>query len=200
MTSTTAPAPARSRWRTVDIVVAGVVAAAFGVVFFYWNQLWNVLEPAFVAFPPGRALIYGMWLLPGVLGGLIIRRPGAALFCELVAALISAALGSSLGLVVVLYGLGQGLGAELAFAATRYRRWGLPVALLAGGLAGLVPAIVDPIAYYPDFTAGWRIAWAAIVVASSMLIAGLGSWLLVRALAPTGVLAPFAAGRDQHLT
>ncbi len=200
MTSTTAPAPARSRWRTVDIVVAGVVAAAFGVVFFYWNQLWNILEPAFVAFPPGRALIYGMWLLPGVLGGLIIRRPGAALFCELVAALISAALGSSLGLVVVLYGLGQGLGAELAFAATRYRRWGLPVALLAGGLAGLVPAIVDPIAYYPDFTAGWRIAWAAIVVASSMLIAGGGSWLLVRALAPTGVLAPFAAGRDQHLT
>lgn len=200
MTSTPAPAPVQSRWRTVDIVVAGVVAATFGVVFFYWNQLWNVLEPAFVAFPPGRALIYGMWLLPGVLGGLIIRRPGAALFCELVAALISAALGSSLGLVVVLYGLGQGFGAELAFAVTRYRRWGLVTALLAGGLAGLVPAIADPIAFYPDFTAGWRTAWAAIVVASSMLIAGLGSWLLVRALAPTGVLAPFAAGRDQHLT
>ena len=29
------------------------------------------------------------------------------------------------------------------------------------------------------------------------LIAGVGSWLLVRALAPTGVLAPFPSGREQ---
>jgi energy-coupling factor transport system substrate-specific component len=32
---------------------------------------------------------------------------------------------------------------------------------------------------------------------SSAVIAGLGAWLLVRALARTGVLAPFPSGRDQ---
>jgi energy-coupling factor transport system substrate-specific component len=29
------------------------------------------------------------------------------------------------------------------------------------------------------------------------MLAGLGSWLLVRALARTGVLSPFGSGRDQ---
>jgi energy-coupling factor transport system substrate-specific component len=38
-----------------------------------------------------------------------------------------------------------------------------------------------------------------LLAASSLVVAGLGSWVLVRALAKTGVLAPFASGRDQAL-
>jgi energy-coupling factor transport system substrate-specific component len=34
---------------------------------------------------------------------------------------------------------------------------------------------------------------------SSTVIAGAGSWLLVRALAPTGVLDRFGAGRERAL-
>ena len=30
-----------NRWRTVDIVVAAIIAVAFGVVFWAWNLLWN---------------------------------------------------------------------------------------------------------------------------------------------------------------
>jgi energy-coupling factor transport system substrate-specific component len=33
---------------------------------------------------------------------------------------------------------------------------------------------------------------------SGALVAGVGAWLLVRALAATGVLAPFAVGREQR--
>jgi energy-coupling factor transport system substrate-specific component len=39
--------------------------------------------------------------------------------------------------------------------------------------------------------------YGVLVVASSALVAGVGAWLLVRALAPTGVLAPFRSGREQ---
>ena len=35
------------------------------------------------------------------------------------------------------------------------------------------------------------------MVLSGILIAGTGSWLLLRALAPTGVLNQFAAGQNQ---
>jgi energy-coupling factor transport system substrate-specific component len=31
--------PATNRWRTVDIVVASILAVAFGIVF----QLWNII-------------------------------------------------------------------------------------------------------------------------------------------------------------
>ena len=42
------------------------------------------------------------------------------------------------------------------------------------------------------------LVYGVLVAASAAVVAGLGSWLLLRALAPTGVLAPFASGRDQR--
>ena len=186
-----------ARWRTVDIVVAAVVAVAFGVVFAAWNTLWGATSGAFAAFPPAQAFMYGMWLVPGVLGGLLIRKPGAAVFTELVAAIVSVFLGAPSPLFIALYGLLQGLGAEAVFAAFRYRRWGLPVALAAGAGAGLVPAILDNVLYNAAWAPAWMLVYAVLVIASSTVMAGLGGLALVRALARTGVLAPFASGREQ---
>ena len=127
------------RWRTVDIVVTATIAVAFGVVFWAWGILWNAVAPAFVAFPPAQGFMTSIWLVPGVLGALIIRKPGAAIFCEVVAALIEALLGSSWGLLDVVSGLAQSVGPELVFAVFAYKRWGLGVALAAGAAA--VPGV-----------------------------------------------------------
>ena len=124
------------RWRTVDIVVAATIAVAFGVVFFAWNSVWAGLKPAFVFMPPARNLIYGMWLVPAVLGALIVRKPGAALFTELVAAIVASLLGSQWGLDTILSGFVQGAAAELVFALTLYRTWTPVVAVAAGAAAG----------------------------------------------------------------
>jgi energy-coupling factor transport system substrate-specific component len=51
--------------------------------------------------------------------------------------------------------------------------------------------------YYPSTAFEVQLAYGAFMLISGVVIAGAGSWLLVRALAPTGVLAPFSAGRDQ---
>jgi energy-coupling factor transport system substrate-specific component len=45
----------------------------------------------------------------------------------------------------------------------------------------------------------YRVPYALLTIASSTVIAGLGSWALVRALAPTGVLDRFGAGRERAL-
>ena len=186
-------------WRTVDIVVASSIAAAFGVIFWAWGQLWNAAQPAFTGFPPAQGFMYGVWLLPGVLGALIIRKPGAAIYTELVASIISAFLGTAWGLQVVLYGLVEGAAPELVFAFLLYRSWKLPAALAAGAVAGVAAALLDLALYYTDWSGGWQLSYTLLLVASSLVIAGAGSWLLVRALAKTGVLAPFASGRDQAL-
>ncbi len=186
-------------WRTVDIVVASSIAAAFGVIFWAWGQLWNTAQPAFTGFPPAQGFMYGVWLLPGVLGAMIIRKPGAAIYTELVASIISAFLGTAWGLQVVLYGLVEGAAPELVFAFLLYRSWKLPAALAAGAAAGLAAALLDLALYYADWSGGWQLTYALLLAASSLVVAGLGSWVLVRALAKTGVLAPFASGRDQAL-
>ncbi len=186
---------ALTRWRTVDIVVASVIAVAGGVVFWAWSQLWVTTGSAFAAFPPSQAVMYGIWLAPGVIGGLIIRKPGAALYTELVAAIIEALLGSAWGLSVVFYGLAQGVAPELVFALFRYRSWRLPVCLLGGLAAGAAAACLDLVYYYGAWRTDWKLAYIAIVATSAAIVAGLGGWSLVRALGRTGVLQPFPSGR-----
>jgi energy-coupling factor transport system substrate-specific component len=185
-----------SDWRTVDVVVASSIAVAFGVVFWAWGNLWNAVQPAFTGFPPAQGFMYGVWLVPGVLGALVLRKRGAAVYVELVASIVSALLGTAWGLNVVLYGLAQGAAAELVFAMALYASWRLHTALLAGALAGVAAALLDLLFYYADWSGGWQLTYGVLLAASSAVVAGLGSWLLVRALARTGVLAPFAAGAD----
>lgn len=184
-------------WRIVDIVVAAVVGVAFGVVFAAWNVLWGTMSPLFTAFPPAQAVLYGMWLLPGVLGGLLIRKPGAAVFTEVVAAAVSMVVYPGVGPIIIAYGLAQGIAAELVFAAGRYRRWTFPIAVVAGAVCGVVPAIADNLLYNVAWAASWQLSYAAIVIVSSTAIAGIGSYALFRALARTGVLSPFASGREE---
>src|SRR5947208_7619386 len=131
----TEPVAAGTRWRTVDIVVTAVLGVAFGVVFWAWNLLWAATGTAFTAFPPAQAVLYGVWLLPAVVAPLIVRKPGAAIFAETVAAIVSALLGAQWGAQVVLYGLIQGLAGGPGFAVFRYRRFGWIQARLPAGRA-----------------------------------------------------------------
>lgn len=185
------------RWRTVDIVLGAVLAVAFGAVFQAWNLLWSATLPAFAAVAPLQGFMYGVWLLPAVLVPLVIRRPGAALLGEGVAAVASVLFGAPWGLLIVVYGLVQGGAAELVFAMGLYRRWGLPTAVLAGAAAGTAAALLDLVLFYPSWAAGFQVIYAALVIPSAAIVAGLGGWLLVRALARTGVLGAFPAGREQ---
>lgn len=184
-------------WRVVDIVVAAVVAVAFGVAFLAWNALATATIPVFAFLPPAQAILNGLWLLPAVLVGLIVRRPGAALFGGLVSAAVSVLLGSPYGADALVSGALQGTGAELGFAIGLYRRWTLPFAILAGALSGLFATAHDVLVYYPDADAGVWAVYGVASVLSGAIVAGLGAWLLLRALTATGVLRDFAAGRDQ---
>jgi energy-coupling factor transport system substrate-specific component len=185
-------------WRTVDIVVAAAIAIAFGVVFWAWNQVWAAATPAFVAIPPAQNILYGVWLVPAVLAGLIIRKPGAALFTEIVAASVSAILGSQWGLDAVVSGALQGLGAEIVFLLAGYSRWTIAVALIAAAGTALAAWVHDTPLYYADVGLSAQLVILAFMVGSAILIAGVGSWLLMRSLVQTGVLAQFPAGRAQQ--
>ncbi|WP_112136673.1 ECF transporter S component [Glycomyces dulcitolivorans] len=194
--STALAAP--GRWRTVDILTCAVLAVAFGVVFWAWNFVWAGLDPVLAFLPPLKGVLYGVWLIPAVLAPLIVRRVGAGLLTEALAATVSALLGSVWGVLVIYQGLIQGLGGELAFAAGRYRRFGTPTAVAAGALACIAATLFDVVVWYPD-TALWafKIPYIAFAALSGALVAGLGSKALVAAMLPTGVLDRFPAGRER---
>ena len=184
------------RWRVVDIVVASVLAVAAGLVFVIWNVAHSPITAPLNALLPGlQALAGGGWLFAGVLTALVIRKPGAALYGEVVAATVSALVGNQWGVLTIESGLVQGLGAELVFAVFLYRRWNLPVAILAGALAGVALAVNDLILWYPGAATAFAVIYTASAVVSGAVIAGVLSWFVVRGLARTGALSRFESGR-----
>jgi energy-coupling factor transport system substrate-specific component len=185
-----------NRWRTIDIVIASIIAVAFGVIFWAWGLLWN--GPADAIPLPFRAALYGMWLVPAVLGALVIRKPGAAFYTLTLAALVSVALGTSWGWTIVLQGPLEAAAAELVFAAFAYQVWTLPVAMIAAAAAGVAASVYDAFVWYGDTS--WvtlRVPYIAITALSSLVVAGVGSVYLTRALAQTGVLDRLPSGRER---
>jgi energy-coupling factor transport system substrate-specific component len=187
---TTAP---DTRWRTRDIVVAAVIGVAFGVVFWAWGIVWELppIKALSTLALPLRDLGYAVWLIPAVLAPLIIRKPGAALFAELVAAGVSALMGSLWGVDTLLSGFVQGAAAELVFAFTLYRVWSFPILSIAAIASAAAAWLHDWQLYYleVDLTVQlWRLLFMAI--SAVVLVAG-GSVALHRSLKRAGVLDGF---------
>ncbi|MFT4212642.1 MAG: ECF transporter S component [Microbacterium sp.] len=188
---------ARFRWRVVDIVVASVIGVAAGVIFWAWGQAWTPLSTGLAFLPGLEGLLSGGWLFAGVLGGLVIRKPGAALYTEIVAAVVSMAVGTQWGFETFIWGVLEGVGAEIGFAVLLYANWRLLGALVSGAFAGLSTAILDTnLSSIAAYDIGPRTVYFFSSIVSGILLAGLVSWLIVRALAATGALDRFAAGRE----
>ena len=185
------------RWRVVDLVTATAIAAASGLVFWMWDFICTAPLTLFGAVTPGfEGILNAFWLFAGPLAAIIIRKPGAALYAETVAAMLELLLGNQWGaggsLVV---GIMQGVGAELGFALLAYRGWNLASTMRSGALAGLGCGI-----YYWITNPGWGVLRASVYLATSVvsgaLIAGGLSWVLYRMLMKTGALDHFASGRQ----
>ncbi len=182
-----------TRWRTRDIVVAAVIGVAFGVVFWAWNLLYAAAEPAFAFAPPVRDIMYGVWLMPAILAPLIIRKPGAAVFAEMVAAGVSALLGSQWSVDTLLSGFIQGAAAELVFAFTLYRSYGIATLVGAAAASALAAFIHDWVLYYAAIEPTVQFVRLVVMLISAAVIAAAGSVLLVRSLRRSGVLDGFPA-------
>ena len=205
-------------WRTVDILTVAFLGAAFGVAFWGWGVFYNGPVTALkIGYAPLMGLFAGPWFLAGVVGGLVVRRPGAALFCEVVAALVSMLPGTEWGATVLVSGILQGLGAELAFAVLGYSAFGAAAAALAGVLSAPLEWAFEVVQFPASWAdvpvlsvlaggGGWYAEWdvtdklvyLGAMAVSGAVLAGLVGWLLVRALARAGALSAFPAGQEHR--
>lgn len=197
-TSVRATAPL-TRWRTVDLLTVAFLGAAFGIAYWGWGLLYEGPSTALGnVFPPLAAFLYAPWLMAGVVGGLVVRRPGAALLCEVVAAVVEMLPGSQWGFSTLISGILQGLGAELAFLILGYGSFGLVAAIFAGALAAPMEAVYEVYTYYPDWSFGYQVAYVASFAAGGAVIAGVGGWLITKALAKAGALNAFPPGQEER--
>lgn len=184
-------------WRTRDLIVAAALAVPLGLVWsFVWGQVWlwgRGLSPQL------GIVLTGFYVVGGVLVGYILRRPGAALLGEMLAALLEIPF-TPFGAVALWLGFIQGAGVEAVFAATRYRRWDLPVLILAGAVGAAAMFVL-----YEYTTFGYsklgvevQVLNLALKLIGGALFAGLAGKLIADALAQTGVLDNFPIGRGRR--
>ncbi len=194
--TTTRSASATPSWRTIDLMTTAVIGVVFGVAYWGWSSGYTAIETAAPVIGAAKGLLGGPWLIAGVVGGLVVRRPGAALVAETLAAAVSGMIGTQWGATVLLSGVLQGLGVELALAFFLFRSYRVWVAMLGGVLAAAFEMLYEWDAYWSGMTTGWKLTYLGCFALSGAVVAGVGGWALTRALAASGAIDALPAGRE----
>jgi energy-coupling factor transport system substrate-specific component len=187
----------RRAWAMKDLVLMVVLGVVFGFAYWALVQAWNGLSV--LMGPAGdlsQHILLGGWLLVAPIAVAIIRRPGAGVAAEILASVVEVVfLGSPVGPLLFIAAAIQGIGSELPFAVTRYRRFGWGIFALSGLLgAGLV-------FFWSAFRFGWYgqdifLLRLLLQCLSGIILGGLLAKVIVDALARTGVVDNFAIGRE----
>jgi energy-coupling factor transport system permease protein len=174
-----------SKLKLTDILVTVVISIGFGIIYKLWGPVYNLLKPFGLH---ADQLIYGMWFMAATVAFLIIRKPGVALLAEIAASSGEFLMGSEWGLEVLLFGLIQGLFAELIFLITRYKRYDVITICTAALGSAIGSILMDYFKGYMGDLVLWNLSlFIGARLLGSIVIAGIGAFYLVKALEKTGV-------------
>lgn len=186
-----------------DVLFIAITSVLFGV--FYLGTVYAGTFLTGVLTPFGLGILgfepfYGVWFMAAVFITYVMQKPWVGVIAEMLAAFLEVLMGNMFGPIIFVSGLIQGLGSEAAFAAFRYRRFGLAQTLLASLGCTVFSFIWTGIRQgYHTFQPGILIAIFSIRLISSIVFCGFGCKLLGDKLAKAGVLKGFALGTGQKL-
>ena len=179
-----------------DVLITVVIALVFAVVYSVWGGVYTALQPLGLHL---NELVYGVWFIAAVVAYLIIRKPGVALIAEFAAASGETIVMLQFDVMLMLYGVIQGLACEIVFALIRYKSVSLMAAVSAGVAAALSTLPLDWFYGYLGQLETWNLLlMIGFRVLSGALIAGWLAHVLYRALKETGVLKLVGSRRADH--
>lgn len=117
----TVPNSKRS-WDLRDVIFIAIIAIFFGIIYELWSFAYYAVAATPLK-PYAGDLTLGVWLMAGPLAGILLKKIGASLISELLAAIVEMFLFSSWGAANIISGFVQGVGSELGFALTGYKNW-----------------------------------------------------------------------------
>ena len=178
-----------------EMVLTTVVAVALGVSFWGWTFVYEIAKPVLKV--SGLSyLVAGFWILASVLLSQIIRKPGIAIIASVIAAFFESLL-THWGIMSVLWGLVQGLGAELIFIFFLYRKWDLKVLILASAMSATLSYSLDFYLYdYKNLSLGFNLTQFISFIVSSIFLAGFFSEILTKRLVKLGLLDQFLIAKN----
>lgn len=180
-----------------EIVLTTVVAVALGVSFWGWTFIYEIAKPALKV--SGLSyLVAGFWIFASVFLSQIVRKPGIALIASIVAAFVESLL-THWGIMSVLWGIVQGLGAEVIFMLFLYRKWDLKILILASAMSAIFSYVLDFSLYdYKNLSLGFNLIQLISFIISSVFLAGVLSDLVSKRLLRLGLLDQFLIAKNSN--
>jgi energy-coupling factor transport system substrate-specific component len=173
-----------------EIVLTLVLSVALGVAFWGWTFIYELAKP-FLKVAGLSYLVAGFWILASIMLPNIVRKPGIAIIASLMAAFIESLL-THWGMMSLIWGLVQGLGAEIIFFIFAYRKWNVVVLAFAAALSSLLSYTLDYYIYdYSALSLGFNLLQLASFILSSIILAGVLSYVLGNRLVRLGILDQF---------
>ena len=169
---------------TTDLLIMAVLAAV-GAVISAWviNPLvraLNIGSPYLATWPGALHLLFV------VLAGQIVKKPGAALITGIINGLAQLLFGNAAGALALLYGLANGVGAEVGLAIGKYK-FSLLSCMLSGAFGVATGFMVDLFYWFPNFTLPMQIAYVVNAFFAGLIVTGLVAFAIRKALARANI-------------
>ncbi|HBY94988.1 MAG: ECF transporter S component [Ardenticatenaceae bacterium] len=173
-------------YTTKDIVTIVVVSVIFGIIGAGWGFVWNIAFAVPAIGASFASAISFVWFVAPLVSFYLIRKPGVALFTQLLAGIVAILAGHPAGVVVYGWYVIEAVTAEAGFAVFRYRNWGLPAMLLAGFLQAFEYAW--GLYYFQIYNYGFAAwFWPWVAMFATAWLAGPIGLTIGRALGRTGL-------------
>ena len=129
----------------------------------------------------------------------VIRKPGIGIIAEMLAALLEVLMGNMFGPIIFISGFIQGVGCEMAFFFTKYRKYDQTTMIFSAIGASFLSFIWTGIRQsYWNMSIGVVLFILVIRTISAIIFCGFGSRLLAEGLAKAGVLKGYAISADSE--
>lgn len=175
-----------------EMVFICVSSVALGVAFWGWTFAYEITKPA-LKLVGLNYLAAGFWIFASVFTPMIVRRPFVAIIASVIAAGVEGVI-THWGAMALVWGLVQGLGAEVIFASTGYRKWSLYMVLAASMLSATASYILDYFYYgYSQMALTLQITQYLSFVISAAVLAGFLSYILFERLKKLNLLNRYLA-------
>src|SRR5699024_3022775 len=172
-----------------EILVTVLIAVVFALIYNIWTLVYKAVQVSGLHL---EELTYGAWFMAAIVAYLIIPKAGIALLAEFAAGAGETIVMGRFDIATMIYALLQGLACEIIFAIFKYKSRTAMVAMLAGLLAAIVTLPLDFAYGYLAEIASWNLAlYIGFRLISGIIVAGLLSYIIVKALDQTGVTRLF---------
>jgi len=182
-----------SKWTTRDLMITAVISIVFAIILLFVSYMFILfIRPLGLL---AQTLGQGIWFIPAIFMGDILRRPGAVVLSQLMIRIILVPI-SPYGWMELVGAFVVGVPIELVFYGTRYRNYSLFVLMLSGISAGLLRTTVAWVPYgLNELSMEFQIIVVVLTIISGVA-AGWFAKVLADAIAKTGVLSSYAIGHE----